>query len=437
LTIIYNCPTEHFAQLTFADILPTFGGMKRVTRSKPEKLTVGNVTVRIYKRDRATASGEFRTVYEVSDYSSGIRRLRGFADHMTARLEAGKIARQIASGDTTAAMMKNTHAASFGRAIELLQPTGLSLELAAAHYAEAFKILGGGHVIEAAKFYARHQPCQLTQRRVGEVVAELVALKQVRGMSEDYTRDLRQRLVRFAKSFSVNISSITTGDVQRWLDGLKLGTQSVKNFRTVLHTLFEFAEARGYVMKGGNPVTGTESIKVKSGEIQIFSPDEMSTLLKSTSSNFLPVLAIGAFAGLRTAEVERIEWRDVDLASGFITVASDRAKTKARRLVPIASNLARWLAPYSARVGLVWNATPNDLQDARSSCTKASGVKWKPNALRHSYASYRLAIIQNAAQVALEMGNSSEIVFKHYRELVKPEAALKWFSICPATNDAV
>jgi hypothetical protein len=51
--------------------------------------------------------------------------------------------------------------------------------------------------------------------------------------------------------------------------------------------------------------------------------------------------------------------------------------------------------------------------------------------LRHSYASYRLAAIQNAAQVALEMGNSSEIVFKHYRELVKPEAALKWFSIFP------
>jgi hypothetical protein len=53
------------------------------------------------------------------------------------RLEAGKIARQIATGDTTAASMKNSHAASFGRAIELLQPTGISLELAAAHYAEA------------------------------------------------------------------------------------------------------------------------------------------------------------------------------------------------------------------------------------------------------------------------------------------------------------
>jgi hypothetical protein len=59
--------------------------MKRIRRSKPEKLTVGNVTVRIYKRDRATASGEFRIIYEVSDYSNGIRRLRGFSDHATAQ----------------------------------------------------------------------------------------------------------------------------------------------------------------------------------------------------------------------------------------------------------------------------------------------------------------------------------------------------------------
>jgi site-specific recombinase XerD len=138
------------------------------------------------------------------------------------------------------------------------------------------------------------------------VIAELVALKQARGMSEDYTKDLRQRLTCFAGCFAVNISSISTSDVQCWLDGLKLGNQSIKNFRTVLHTLFEFAEIRGYVIKGVNPVTATESIKVKSGNVQIFSPDEMAALLQSASSDFLPLLAIGAFAGLRTAEMERI-----------------------------------------------------------------------------------------------------------------------------------
>jgi integrase len=412
--------------------------MKRSARSKPkklavEKLSVGNIAVKIYKRSRATARGEFRLIYEVSDYSGGRRRLRSFTDHAEARAEALKIARQIATGNTTAATMLNSEAASFGRAIELLEPTGFSLELAAAHFAEAFRILGGDKLIEAAKFYTNHNPDLLEQRRVADVVAELIALKLARGMSADYTNDLRQRLTRFAKDFSsVDIYTIKTSDVQRWLDGLKLGAQSVKNFRTVLHTLFEFSETRGYIFKGGNPVVGTESVKVNGGDIQIFTPDEIAKLLNAAAPDFLPLVAIGAFAGLRTAETERIEWRDVDTAGGFITVASDKAKTKARRLVPIAANLAAWLKPYAKHGGNIWQGTPNDLQDVRAACVKASGVTWKTNALRHSFASYRLAETQNAAQVALEMGNSADVVFRHYRELVKPDMAKKWFSIQPS-----
>jgi uncharacterized protein with von Willebrand factor type A (vWA) domain len=78
--------------------------------------------------------------------------------------------------------------------------------------------------------------------------------------------------------------------VQRWLDGLELGTQSVKNFRIVLHTLFEVAEARGYVFKGGNPVVSTEGVKVNGGKIEIFTPDEIAKLLKAASPEFLPLV---------------------------------------------------------------------------------------------------------------------------------------------------
>jgi hypothetical protein len=56
---------------------------------------------------------------------------------------------------------------------------------------------------------------------------------------------------------------------------------------------------------------------------------------------------------------------------------------------------------------------------------------WKHNALRHSFISYRVADIQNVAQVALEAGNSPQMIFKHYRELVRPAAAKEWFAIVP------
>jgi hypothetical protein len=38
--------------------------------------------------------------------------------------------------------------------------------------------------------------------------------------------------------------------------------------------------------------------------------------------------------------------------------------------------------------------------------------------------------------VALEAGNSPQIIFQHYRELVRPTDAEKWFAVTPANIDA-
>jgi len=88
---------------------------------------------------------------------------------------------------------------------------------------------------------------------------------------------------------------------------------------------------------------------------------------------FLP----GAFAGLRSAEIERLAWSDIDLTGGFIHVASDKAKTRSRRLVPVLPNLAQWLAPYAHKKGKVWNGTPEDLRDVRNETVATAKTPWK------------------------------------------------------------
>jgi integrase len=140
---------------------------------------------------------------------------------------------------------------------------------------------------------------------------------------------------------------------------------------------------------------------------------------------------------LRTAEIERLEWADIDLPGGFIEVKARKAKTRSRRLVPVLPNLTQWLAPFASQTGTVWTGTPATLIEARAETVKAAKVAWKDNALRHSFISYRLAQIQNAAQVALEAGNSPQMVFRHYRELVKPTDAQAWFAIAPATGENI
>jgi len=140
---------------------------------------------------------------------------------------------------------------------------------------------------------------------------------------------------------------------------------------------------------------------------------------------------------LRTAEIMRIEWQDIDLAGGFIHVAAEKAKTRSRRLVPVTPNLAQWLAPYAKQRGAVWKGDRHEMATARAATVKAAGVAWKANALRHSFISYRLADIQNAAAVSLEAGNSANVVFRHYREIVRPEAARTWFAVAPSQPENV
>ncbi|MHB1309390.1 MAG: tyrosine-type recombinase/integrase [Limisphaerales bacterium] len=67
---------------------------------------------------------------------------------------------------------------------------------------------------------------------------------------------------------------------------------------------------------------------------------------------------------MRSAEIERLEWGDIDLAEGHITVGASRAKTAARRLVPIADNLAAWLAPYAGQRGKLWTRSHEDFYES-------------------------------------------------------------------------
>lgn len=129
------------------------------------------------------------------------------------------------------------------------------------------------------------------------------------------------------------------------MDALNLRPQSYRNYRTVLRTLFEFAIARGYA--ADNRIEGVQKLKVRDVDIEIFKPGEIARLLEACRANYpdyLPILAIGAFAGLRSAEIEQLGWQNIDFTSRHIVVSVSNAKTASRRIVPLCDNLAAWLS---------------------------------------------------------------------------------------------
>jgi site-specific recombinase XerC len=88
-----------------------------------------------------------------------------------------------------------------------------------------------------------------------------------------------------------------------------------------------------------------------------------------------------------------------------------------------------WLAPCRGRKGKIFAS--EHAADRTIAFAKQHVKRWPPNALRHSFATYRLAQTRDAAAVSLEMGNSATMLFRDYRELADEHDALAWFAIAP------
>lgn len=271
-------------------------------------------------------------------------------------------------------------------------------------------------------------------RRHGITVAqlrdEIVEAKNRDGRSEVYLRDLRYRLNRFVQDFgSRPIAGITVEELDKWLRALPYSPQSRTNYRTIVGLLFSHAESRGIIEK--NPIQRTAKPKLIDRPPAVFTVDELRSLLEAAnrvSADVLPMLAIGAFAGLRDAEIQRLDWSEVDLVRGHIEVKAAKAKSARRRIVPIQPNLATWLQSYITMAGRVVPVGPRrKLARVREA---AKLTAWPNNGLRHSYASYRLAAIHDAPRVASELGHTTpQLLYSTYRELVRPEEAERYWKI--------
>jgi integrase len=295
----------------------------------------------------------------------------------------------------------------------------------------------GVTIRDAVNFYVPHLRAAKRTCTAAELVSELLKVKEADGASERYLSDLRSRLTQFAESFDGKpVAEITSPQIDEWLrslsdkaTGKRLAPVTRNNFRRVLIVAFNFANGRGYCV--GNPAEQSAKAKEIESAVGILTVEETARLLESAAPELLPYVAIGAFAGLRRAELERLDWKEVDLQSGLIEVAAAKAKSARRRFVKIQPNLAKWLQPHAQLSG---NVTPTGYRALLEAAREAAGIEqWPQNALRHSFASYHLARFNDAALLALELGHTnSNLVFQHYRQLVKPKQAERYWKIAPA-----
>lgn len=317
------------------------------------------------------------------------------------------------------------------------EAVGLPLnELSAIVHARKKLATHGKTLADAATFYLdyleRIRRCNVT---VGQLADEVLEAKRKDGHAPMYIADLRKRLARFCQDFGDRpIASVTVEELDNWLRNLDCAPKSRANFRANVGVLFSYAERRRII--DSNPILRTARPKLPNNPPEIFRVDELRALLDAASRRFpdlLPVLAIGAFAGLRDAEIKRLEWSEIDLVRGFIEVKASKAKTARRRIIQIQPNLAEWLRPYREMCGAV---VPVNARNKLDLVRKIAGLaRWPNNGLRHSFASYRLAAINDAPRVAAELGHTSpQMLYSTYREVVLPEEAERYWKIQPAAD---
>lgn len=407
----------------------------------PVIVKIGSATVKIYRVARVKAGTEY-IEYRVGYYDAeGKRRFESFSEYADAEAKARKVGASITRGDAKGLSLSAEDALVYLRAVERLKATGTPLDVAVADYVTAKEILPGHSLTEAAKFFAK-SCADLKTATVRSVVDELVASKEKRAKggkpaSAEYLRDLKSRLGRFADALQCDIASVRSQQIEAFMDSMQISERSRFNWLRLIKTLFNYAQARRYFPRDIDPMEGIDMDFEDGSEIEIFTPAEMRRLLSAACPEMVPFLAIGAFAGLRSAEIGRLDWSDIK--PGFIEVTKGKAKTRSRRLVPIQPNLAAWLAPHRQESGpvVLYSSLSKQIgwvcDDTADKEKGLAPVKWKHNALRHSFISYRMAMVKNEHTVAGEAGNSPQMIYGHYRELVTEAQAAEWFGIVPAT----
>jgi integrase len=292
------------------------------------------------------------------------------------------------------------------------------------------------NIQDAASFYLdyleRIRRCNVT---VADLANEVLAAKRKDRMSATYLADLKKRFARFRADFGERkIAGITVEDLDNWLRALPGSPKSRANYRANIGVLFSYATKRR--MLDSNPILHTAKPKLIDSPPEIFAVDELRRILEAAnrvSPDVLPMLTMGAFAGLRDAEIKRLDWSEVDLARGHIEIKAAKAKSARRRIVPIQPNLAAWLRPYS---GLEGRVVPVGARKKLDRVRRAAGLTaWPQNGLKHSFASYRLAATHDAPRVASELGHTNpHMLYSTYRELVLPEEAERYWTIAPLSG---
>jgi integrase len=321
---------------------------------------------------------------------------------------------------------------------------GISLNtMTAARVAEAsesYKLLEpfGMNLIDAVRDHVRRHEEKNASKPWSEVFTEYMGMPKKR--SAKYEKDLRETQETTQSLSDKLISEITTQDVEKALSQLAPSTRNAK--LRILRAVFNLGCKRRYLAE--NPVERMDFAELESGEVEVFTVNEVNALLHAsveTDLALLPYFVLGLFCGIRPeGELGKLDWSDVNLTDRVIEIRPSVSKNGRRRFVDISENAASWLEAYRQLAGVLTGRTvPFDksLLTARRRVVqgKTKVSEWIQQGMRHSFCSYWLAKYKDVNKLVLQSGHTdAHTMWEHYHRGVTEAEAAKFWAIMPPAD---
>jgi integrase len=212
----------------------------------------------------------------------------------------------------------------------------------------------------------RASPAASPSVTFAEAAAEYLRFaEQDRGCKPSTVRGYRNAInVHLLPVFGeMKLEDVTVQEIERWRAGIssvrvqrELSNKTKNNLLVLMHAIFRHA-VKLYALPA-NPVASVDRFRVRSsGDIQVFSPEEVWSLVRAAGSGAdAAIFLTAAFTGLRRGEILGLRWRDVDFTGSTIRVRASYAaghlttpKSGKVRAVPMAPDVASALAKLGDR----------------------------------------------------------------------------------------
>ena len=219
-------------------------------------------------------------------------------------------------------------------------------------------------------------------------------------------RDLRYYVKRIlcVEDFATRpLRTISTQECRELLHkAFPNSVHSYRKGRAILHSIFAYGIRREWC--DTNPVHHIETPHIQEQEIEPLSAEALHRLTRTTEQpEHAPMrlsLHLMAYCGVRPAEVRRLDpVADIDWQRQCVIIRPACSKTGGGRVVPLrgAQELLQTGCPIV--IPGSWERRWHELRQA------AGFLTWRPDALRHTFATHHAAYFQNLPLLQLEMGH--------------------------------